>query len=102
LRRTCGNGGAVRYARAADGSCAGGASCTAPALGTAELSGVGTRPAHRRAGVASAVVSALTVDLFAGGAESVWLEFSGEDSRRVYERLGYRALGTRLYARLAG
>ncbi|WP_433340706.1 GNAT family N-acetyltransferase [Streptomyces sp. CA-253872] len=101
LRRTCEGGGAVRSVRAADGSCAGGASCTAPALGTAELAGVGTRPAHRRRGVAAAVVSALTADMFARGAASVWLEFSGDDSRRVYERLGYRPLGTRLYLRLA-
>ncbi|MFD4751199.1 GNAT family N-acetyltransferase [Streptomyces sp. NPDC058426] len=101
LRRTSEGGGAVRYVRAADGSCAGGASCTAPALGTAELSGVGTRPTHRRRGVAAAVVSALTAYMFARGAASVWLEFSGDDSRRVYERLGYRPLGTRLYLRLA-
>ncbi|MFJ4436972.1 GNAT family N-acetyltransferase [Streptomyces sp. NPDC088923] len=101
LRRTCEAGGAVRYVRAADGSCAGGASCVAPAFGTAELSGVGTRPAHRRRGVAAAVVSALTADMFARGAASVWLEFSGDASRRVYERLGYRPLGTRLYLRLA-
>ncbi|MYR87304.1 GNAT family N-acetyltransferase, partial [Streptomyces sp. SID685] len=41
LRRTEEGGGAVRFVRAEDGSCAGGALCSAPAEGTAELAGVG-------------------------------------------------------------
>ncbi|WP_459184110.1 GNAT family N-acetyltransferase [Streptomyces sp.] len=90
LRRTQENGGAVRFVRAPDGSCAGGASCSAPAEGTAELSGVGTRPAFRRCGIAAAFTATLTEAMFAQGAPSVWLEYSGEGSRRVYERIGYR------------
>lgn len=100
LRRVQGSGGAVRFVRAADGSCAGAASCSAPAWGTAELSGVATRPAFRRRGVAGAVTGELTRAMFAQGADSVWLEYSGDGSRRVYERLGYRAQGTRLYLAL--
>ncbi|MGW2281342.1 GNAT family N-acetyltransferase [Streptomyces sp. NPDC001770] len=100
LRRTQESGGGVRFVRASDGSCAGGASCSAPAVGTAELAGVGTRPAFRGRGIAGAVTAALTGAMFDRGAESVWLEFSGEGSRRVYERLGYRPRGTRLYMRL--
>ncbi|WP_327178982.1 GNAT family N-acetyltransferase [Streptomyces sp. NBC_01335] len=100
LRRTQESGGGVRFVRAPDGSCAGGASCSAPAVGTAELAGVGTRPAFRGRGIAGAVTAALTGAMFDRGAESVWLEFSGEGSRRVYERLGYRSQGTRLYMRL--
>ncbi|MGW2842506.1 GNAT family N-acetyltransferase [Streptomyces sp. NPDC001493] len=100
LRRTQESGGGVRFVRAPDGSCAGGASCSAPAVGTAELAGVGTRPAFRGRGIAGAVTAALTGAMFDRGAESVWLEFSGEGSRRVYERLGYRQQGTRLYMRL--
>ncbi|MFC7647365.1 hypothetical protein ACFQX6_47750 [Streptosporangium lutulentum] len=53
LRRTQENGGAVRFVRAPDGGCAGGASCSAPAVGTAELAGVGTRPAFRGRGIAA-------------------------------------------------
>ncbi|MFD8262020.1 GNAT family N-acetyltransferase [Streptomyces griseoluteus] len=101
LRRTQERGGAVRFVRAEDGACAGAASCSAPAEGTAELAGVGTRPAYRGRGVAAAVTSALAGVLFERGAESVWLEPTGDGSRRVYERVGFRPGGTRLYLRLA-
>ncbi|MEU6815358.1 GNAT family N-acetyltransferase [Streptomyces sp. NPDC046860] len=101
LRRTQERGGAVRFVRAADGRCAGAASCSAPAQGTAELAGVGTRPAYRGRGVAAAVTSALAGAMFGRGAESVWLEYGGDGSRRVYERVGFRPGGTRLYLRLA-
>ncbi|MBV2357374.1 GNAT family N-acetyltransferase [Streptomyces sp. J2-1] len=102
LRRTEENGGAVRFVRAGDGSCAGAALCTAPALGTAELASVGTRPAHRGRGVAAAVTHALARTAYARGAESVWLEYTGEGSRRVYERVGFRPHSGRLYLRLDG
>ncbi|QIJ60779.1 GNAT family N-acetyltransferase [Streptomyces sp. JB150] len=100
LRRTQLSGGAVRFVRAPQGGCAGGASCSPPAEGTAELFGVGTRPAYRGRGIAAAVTAALTGAMFAQGARSVWLEYSGEGSRRVYERVGYRPQGTRLYLTL--
>ncbi|MEV6166372.1 GNAT family N-acetyltransferase [Streptomyces sp. NPDC052052] len=101
LRRTQQGGGAVRFVGAPEGSCAGGASCSPPAEDTAELSGVGTRPAHRGRGIAAAVTAALTGAMFAQGVGSVWLEYSGEGSRRVYERVGYQRQGTRLYLSLA-
>jgi hypothetical protein len=50
LRRIGEMGGAVRLVRAPDGDCAGAASCSAPAVGTSELAGVGTRPAYRGRG----------------------------------------------------
>jgi ribosomal protein S18 acetylase RimI-like enzyme len=102
LRRTQENGGAVRFIRAPDGSCAGGASCSAPAVGTSELSGVGTRPAFRGLGIAISVTAALTETMFARGTQSVWLEYSGDGSRRIYERIGYQPQGTRLYMALEG
>ncbi|MCN9243816.1 GNAT family N-acetyltransferase [Streptomyces sp. RY43-2] len=100
LRRVQENGGAVRFVRARDGGCAGGASCSAVAEDTAELAGVGTRPAYRGRGIAAAVTAALTEAMFAQGAGSVWLEYSGDGSRRVYERIGYRPQGKRLYLSL--
>ncbi|WP_330461427.1 GNAT family N-acetyltransferase [Streptomyces sp. NBC_00820] len=100
LRRTQENGGAVRFVRAEDGGCAGAAMCSAPAAGTAELAGVGTRPAYRGRGIAAAVTASLAETLFTRGAESVWLEYSGEGSRRVYERVGFRSRGARLYLAL--
>ncbi|MFJ3644939.1 GNAT family N-acetyltransferase [Streptomyces murinus] len=102
LRRTEEGGGAVRFVRAEDGSCAGGALCSAPAEGTAELAGVGTLPGHRGRGIAAAVTAALAETLFARGARTVWLEYSGAGSRRVYERVGFRPGGTRMYLRYEG
>ncbi|MEU5535652.1 GNAT family N-acetyltransferase [Streptomyces sp. NPDC020362] len=102
LRRTQESGGAVRFVRADDGGCAGAAICSAPAEGTAELAGVGTRPAYRGRGIAASVTAALAGTAFHGGALSVWLEYSGEGSRRVYERVGFRPAGTRLYLTLEG
>ncbi|WP_244184083.1 GNAT family N-acetyltransferase [Streptomyces cellostaticus] len=100
LRRTQESGGAVRFVRAGDGGCAGAAICSAPAEGTAELAGVGTRPVYRGRGIAAAVTAALAQAAFGHGALSVWLEYSGEGSRRVYERVGFRPGGTRLYLTL--
>ncbi|MGW7522371.1 GNAT family N-acetyltransferase [Streptomyces sp. NPDC054783] len=100
LRRTAEGGGAVRFVRAPGGGCAGGAICSAPAEGTAELAGVGTLPAYRGRGIAAAVTATLAGTMFGRGARTVWLEYSGEGSRRVYERVGFRPGGTRLYVSL--
>jgi ribosomal protein S18 acetylase RimI-like enzyme len=100
LRRTQLTGGAVRFVRDRDGGCAGAGSCSPPAAGTAELSGIGTRPAHRGRGVAAAVTAALAADLFARGLTSAWLEPEDATSRRVYERVGFHPRGTRLYLAL--
>ncbi|WP_330467956.1 GNAT family N-acetyltransferase [Streptomyces longwoodensis] len=100
LRRIQDGGGEVRFVRAPDGDCAGAATCSAPAVGTSELAGVGTRPAYRGRGVAAAVTAALTSAMFDRGNRSVWLEYGGEGSRRVYERVGFRPAGTRLYLSL--
>ncbi|WP_432922798.1 GNAT family N-acetyltransferase [Microbispora sp. CA-135349] len=100
LRRTQEGGGAVRFVRAPGGGCAGAAMCSAPAVGTSELAGVGTRPGLRGRGIAAAVTATLAETMFTGGARSVWLEYGGEGSRRVYERVGFRPGGTRLYMSL--
>lgn len=71
-------------------------------MGTAEVAGIGTRPVYRGRGIAAAVTAALTEAVFARGARSAWLEYSGDGSRRVYERVGYRPRGTRLYVSLDG
>jgi ribosomal protein S18 acetylase RimI-like enzyme len=102
LRRTVAAGGAVRLTRAADGTCAAAACCSAPAVGTAELWGVGTRPAYRGRGIAGALTAALAEAMFETGAESVWLEASADGSRLVYERVGFAAEGIRLYLALKG
>ncbi|MBJ6641615.1 hypothetical protein H4K36_34295 [Streptomyces sp. DHE7-1] len=47
-----------------------------------------------------AVTAALAEATFSRGTSSVWLEYSGEGSRRVFERVGFRPRGTRLYLTL--
>jgi hypothetical protein len=37
---------------------------------------------------------------FEAGADLAWLEASGDDSWRVYERIGFRPAGRRLYVAL--
>ncbi|MCK2219433.1 GNAT family N-acetyltransferase [Actinomadura sp. ATCC 31491] len=61
---------------------------------------MGTRPAWRARGIAAAVTAAVTAAMFGQGAETVWLEYGGDGSRRVYERLGFAPRGTRLYMSL--
>lgn len=100
LRRTEESGGAVRFVRAPGGGCAGAAMCSAPAVETSELAGVGTCPEFRGRGIAGAVTATLAETMLARGARSVWLEYGGEGSRRVYERVGFRPGGTRLYMSL--
>jgi hypothetical protein len=48
------------------------------------------------------VTAALTETMFEGAANSVWLEASGDGSRRVYERVGFAAEGSRLYLAIEG
>jgi ribosomal protein S18 acetylase RimI-like enzyme len=97
LRRSVAAGGAVRFIRAVDGTCAGAACCSGPAAGTAELWGIATRRAYRRCGIAATLTAAVAEAMFETGPESVWLEAAGDGSRRVYERVGFAAGGTRLY-----
>jgi predicted GNAT family acetyltransferase len=63
---------------------------------------VGTRPAFRGRGDAASVTSALALAMFSRKARSVRLEYSDDGSRRVYERVGFQAQGTRVYMSLEG
>ncbi|WP_307834067.1 GNAT family N-acetyltransferase [Paractinoplanes lichenicola] len=98
--RSQSRGGVAIMAVAADGTCAGGGTAVAPNDGVSEVGGIGVRPAYRRRGLAGAITAAVTERLFAAGADLAWLEASGEDSWRVYERVGYRPAGRRLYMSL--
>jgi ribosomal protein S18 acetylase RimI-like enzyme len=96
-RRTQDKGGTIIMARAADGRVAGGGQASIPSLGLVEVGGIATREDFRRRGVGAAVTSAITERAFAAGVEAAWLEASGEQSWRVYERAGYVPTGKRLY-----
>jgi ribosomal protein S18 acetylase RimI-like enzyme len=82
------------------GEAAGGGQAVPPRGGVSEVAGNAVREPHRRRGLAGAITAEVTRTLFAAGVEIAWLEASGEDSWRVYERIGYRATGKRLYIAL--
>ncbi|MBF9132150.1 GNAT family N-acetyltransferase [Plantactinospora sp. S1510] len=100
IRRTQDNGGVVMYARGPDGSYVGGGQASPPGEGVTEVAGIAVRDAFRRRGIAGALTAGITARMFANGVQGAWLEASGEDSWRVYERVGYAATGKRLYIAL--
>lgn len=75
-----------------DGAVAG-CAFTTPCDGVCELAGVGTAPAFRRRGVASAVSSFLMADHFLTG-DLVWLSAGDDAAKAVYERLGFETVAT--------
>ncbi|SNY49937.1 GNAT family N-acetyltransferase [Paractinoplanes atraurantiacus] len=93
-------GGIAVMALAPDGTCAGGGQAVPPNDGVSEVAGIAVTKHHRRRGIAGAMTAEITRRLFVAGAEIAWLEASGEDSWRVYERVGYRPTGRRLYIAL--
>ena len=97
LRRQQDAGGVVVTAVTEDGGCAGGGGAAAPVGAVSEVAGIAVRAPYRRRGLASAITADVTRRLFDAGAEVAWLEAGGEDSWRVYQRVGYRPAGQRLY-----
>jgi ribosomal protein S18 acetylase RimI-like enzyme len=65
-----------------------------PLDGTTEVVGVATLPAFRRRGLAAALTSALVEAAFADGVTLACLSAGDEDVARVYERVGFRRIGT--------
>lgn len=60
----------------------------------AEVVGVGTLPSARRRGLGAAVTAALAVDALELGVDLVFLSAGSEEIARVYERVGFRRVGT--------
>lgn len=100
MRRLQSRGGVAFMGVAPDGTCAGGGQAGPPDGGVSEVAAIAVRPPHRRRGLAGAITAGISGTLFAAGADLAWLEASGDDSWRVYERVGYRRAGARLYAAL--
>ncbi|WP_250037190.1 GNAT family N-acetyltransferase [Paractinoplanes maris] len=100
VRRLQAGGGVAVLAVDGDGTCAGGGQAVAPHDGVSEVAGIAVRPPYRRRGLAGAVTAAVTTRLFAAGVDTAWLEASGRESWRVYERVGFRPAGQRLYLSL--
>lgn len=59
-----------------------------------EIAGIGTLPAARRRGLGGAVTAELARDALRRGAELVFLSAGSLDIARVYERVGFRRVGT--------
>ncbi|MEZ0325513.1 MAG: GNAT family N-acetyltransferase [Fimbriimonas sp.] len=78
-----------------DGVPAGGAYTVGDAM-ICELAGVGTLPEFRRRGVASSASSALMQEHFRNPDTLVWLSAGDDVAKAVYERLGFKVIGTQL------
>jgi GNAT superfamily N-acetyltransferase len=100
LRSLQGAGGVAVMAVTDDGTCAGGGGAVPPTGTVSEVAGIAVRAPYRRQGLAGAITAEITRRLFTTGAEVAWLEASDEESWRVYERVGYRPAGQRLYIAL--
>jgi predicted GNAT family acetyltransferase len=59
-----------------------------------EIVGVATLPAFRRRGIGAALTAFLTSDAGDRGVRTVFLSAGNEDVARVYERAGFRRIGT--------
>ena len=59
-----------------------------------ELVGVATLPSHRRRGIAAALTSFLVRDARDRGVETIFLSADSSAVARVYQRIGFRTIGT--------
>jgi len=72
-----------------------------PVGSVSEIMGVGTLPAERGRGIGSALTALLADDARATGATLLVLSAAGERVARLYERLGFRRVGTACFGRPA-
>lgn len=66
----------------------------APRRDVSEITGVAVLPAWRRRGIATQVTSALAQDAVDRGVRTVFCSAESGDVARVYERIGFRRIGT--------
>jgi ribosomal protein S18 acetylase RimI-like enzyme len=100
LERLQQRGGFAQMAVTADGTCAGGGQAVPANGGVSEIAGIAVREPFRCRGLGGAITAGLARQIFDAGADVAWLEASGDDSWRVYERIGFRPAGRRLYIAL--
>ncbi len=92
-------GGCVALATTDAGQPVGAGLFPPPRSGLVEVLGVGVLAAHRRRGIARAVAAALTTEALRRGHQP-FLQVEKDEPLRIYERLGYRVIGTMVDARL--
>ncbi len=68
--------------------------------GITELAGIGTAAPYRRQGIASALTAHAAEHAFAQGLWGLFLTAANAEAGRVYERVGFRPIGTGLAYRL--
>lgn len=95
LRRRLGLGSEYFLARI-DGQPAGVGAYMVLLDGMTEVVGIATLPESRRQGIAAAVTAELTRYAFQQGAHTAFLTAADDDASRVYQRSGYRRIGTGL------
>jgi GNAT superfamily N-acetyltransferase len=94
-------GGIAVLARdAAGGEALGWGVCTPPRDGVTELAGIGVAEAHRRRGIAGAIVARLAAEAFGRGVRTAFLTPGDEGAGRVYARAGFAPRGEMLHLRI--
>jgi GNAT superfamily N-acetyltransferase len=71
-------------------------SLTPPIDGVAEVAGITTLAPYRRRGIGTAITAAATQTAFEQGVEIAMLTAGDEQAGRVYERVGFQAIGSGL------
>jgi ribosomal protein S18 acetylase RimI-like enzyme len=59
-----------------------------------ELVGIATLPSQRRRGIGAALTAFLVQDACGRGIETIFLSADGPDVARIYERVGFKTIGT--------
>jgi ribosomal protein S18 acetylase RimI-like enzyme len=95
LRRRAGRGSEYFVAWLGDQPVAAGA-FTVPLDGFTELTGIATLPEYRRRGIAAALTAEMARTAFQEGVQTAFLTAADEDASRVYQRAGFRRVGTGL------
>lgn len=65
-----------------------------PLGGVTQLSGIATLAAFRQRGIATALTTFMTQTAFAASVDLVYLAAANEPAQRIYERIGFREVGT--------
>ncbi len=86
--------GVFRWASADDSSGPVGGGSYHPRVDVAEITGIGTLPSVRRRGIGAAVTATLAADAAAHGVTLTFLSAGSVGAARVYERAGFRRIGT--------
>ena len=92
FRRTL--GAARAFTARLDGVAVAAGMFNVPFGGVTRLVGIATLEPYRRRGTAAALTAQITRAAFDSGVELTFLAAASDDARRVYERIGYRVVGT--------